>query len=151
MFNKRHDVGFLFFLPSVHTCSCKRILHKKNFRKALWQVTPSLDLVEETSLQSIYLWAWLVGKEWSSRESCPSLWKEGKTCTTCLRLNKVQLKFHQSCGEILSFLLYCFNEMEKKIFWKAIFYLIWQIPPSSATTFPRCSLCNHMVQLLLKE
>lgn len=136
MFNKRHDVGFLFFLPSVHTYSCKRILHKKNFRKALWQVTPSLDLVEETSLQSIYLWAWLVGKEWSSTESCPSLWKEGKTCTTCLRLNKVQLKFHQSCGEILSFLLYCFNEIEKKSFEKQSFILFGRCRQVLLPNFP---------------
>lgn len=93
---------------------------------------------------------WLVGKEWSSTEPCPSLWKKGKPCTTYLWLNKVQLKFHQSCGEI-PFLLYCFNEMKKEIFWKAIFYLIWQIWPSSATRFPRCSLCNHMVQLLVKR
>lgn len=94
---------------------------------------------------------WLVGKEWSSTEPCPSLWKKGKPCTTYLWLNKVQLKFHQSCGEILLFLLYCLNEVKKEIFWKAIFYLIWQIWPSSATRFPRCSLCNHMVQLLVKR
>lgn len=43
------------------------------------------------------------------------------------------------------------QKWKKKIFWKAIFYLIWQIWPCSATRFPRCSLCNHMVQLLLKR
>lgn len=121
-------------------------------------MTPWLGSVEETPSEVfisiivfIYLGVWLVGKEWSLTESCPSIWEKGKPCTTYLPLNKVQLKFHQSCGEILSFLLCCFNKMKKEIFWKAIFYLIWQMWPSSATKFPRCSLCNHMVQLLVKR
>lgn len=121
-------------------------------------MTPWLDSVEETPSEVlisiivfIYLWVWLVGKEWSLTESCPSLWEKGETLHHLSFTQQVHLKFHQSSGEILSFLLCCFNEMKKEIFWKTIFYLIWQMGPSSATKFPRCSFCNHMVQLLVKR
>lgn len=107
MFRKVGD-----FLQSVYTCLSKRILHEKNFRKVLWCVIPWPSLFDETALvcclQSIwcqctacwtYLWTCLVHKGWSPTGSHLKLWKKAALCTTCLLLNKMQLKvWGRSCN-----------------------------------------------------
>lgn len=122
MFNKRHDLGF-FFSPQLYVPTyAKEFCIKQLQEGSLMGDTLTLPSWRDP-LQNIYLWVWLVGKEWSLTESCPNPWKKGKFCTTYLQLNKVQLSFHQCCGEILLFLLYCFKEMKKKYFEKWSFIL----------------------------
>lgn len=77
--------------------------------------------------------------------------RKGKPAPPVFDSAKCSSSFIKAVGKFCHFCFIASMKWKKKIFWKAVFYLIWQIPPSSATKFPRCSLCNHMVQLLLKE
>lgn len=104
MFSKRHDVGF--FLQSVHICLCKRLLHEKNFRKALWCVIPWLNLVDETPsvlLPPKYLVRAYTMSDFSLNMACGQGMElnrvlseslKGKLCATYPRLKKIQLKFY---------------------------------------------------------
>lgn len=135
------DFFFFFF---VRTYLCERILHKKNFREALWWVSPWLG--SEVFISECGLWARngarVVSKSLKERETLHHL------SSTQQSAARVSSKLWGN--PVVSALLLQWNG-KKKISWKAIFYLLWQIWPSSATKFPRCSLCNHMVQLLVKR
>lgn len=157
MFSKRHDVGF--FCKVYMTAYAKEFCIKSLGRLSDgwyfdlgWLMRPLLFCC----LQSIWckctacwtsFWTWLVSKEWSSTGFHLRSLKERETLhhLSSTPQNTVQVLSKLWGNPVISAFLLHWNG-KKKYFQKH-----WQIWLSSAimgTKLPKCSLCNHMVQLL---
>lgn len=107
MFNKRHDVGFFCFL----FCQVYIRTYAKEF--CIKRISGRLSDGWHLDLTQLKR-AWLVGKKWSSAESCASLWKKlecsssfikavGKSCHFCFIAS---MKWKKKSFEKQSFILF---------------------------------------------
>lgn len=151
VFTKRHDMGFFFFLAK-----CTYLLMQKEFciKSISGRLSDGwhLDLTRLKRLPLKYLSLSVAcgqGMELDRVLSKSLKEREALHHLSSTQQSAAPVSSKLWGNPVVSLLLQ--QNEKKKIFWKAIFYLIWQIWPTSATKFPRCSLCNHMVQLLVKR